>query len=163
MPYFRYFPLGLVISLLLGLLPLQARAQGNGPLLDRTLLSIGVGISDNEISNPDRDDTGFQFLGSYELAEVNLMEGVRSSVEFGLMDFGFDDDDTGIWGSFVVDGDISGGLGWLAQVGFDIGDDSGLLFGAGLKARLDDKADLRFEFVARDDVDSLQINFLYDL
>ncbi|MCP4390682.1 MAG: porin family protein [Gammaproteobacteria bacterium] len=141
----------------------QTHAQENKPLLDRNQFSIGVGISDNEISSPDEDDTGFQFFGAYDLIQVNLMDGVNSSVEFGFMDFGFDEDDTGIWASYVIDGTISGRLGWLAQAGFDIGDDSGFLFGAGLKVMLNDKSDLRFEYVMRDEVDSLQVNFLYHL
>ena len=97
------------------------------------------------------------------LLDRNLMEGVNSSIEFGFADFGFDDDDTGIWASYVVDATITGKLGWLAQAGLDIGDDSGLLVGAGIKAMLNEKSDLRFEYIKRDEVDSLQINFLYHL
>ncbi|MDH3469594.1 MAG: porin family protein [Gammaproteobacteria bacterium] len=149
--------------LTLGAVLTQAHAQENKPLLDSNQFSIGVGISDNEIGSPDEDDTGFQFFAAYYLNQINLMEGVNSSVEFGFMDFGFDNDDTGIWASYVVDGTISGRLGWLAQAGLDIGDDSGLLFGAGLQFMLNDKSDLRFEYVMRDEVDSLQINFLYHL
>ena len=139
------------------------QAQDNKPLLDRNLFSIGFGISDNEVSNPDEDETGFQFFGAYDLTQVNLMDGVDSSFEFGFMDFGFDDDDTGIWGSYVIDGNLSGRLGWLAQVGLDIGDDSGLLLGAGLKIMLNETLDLRFDYVVRDEVDSLQINFMLHL
>ena len=163
MPYPRIFPIHLIVVVTLSAVSMQALAQEDEPLLDRTQFSIGVGISDNEISSPDEDDTGFQFFAAYDLIQINLMEGVNSSVEFGIADFGFDDDDTGIWASYVVDGTISGRLGWLAQAGFDIGDDSGLLVGAGLKFMLNDKSDLRFEYVARDEVDSLQINFLYHL
>jgi len=157
------FPITLIMVLTLGAVLTQAHAQENKPLLERDQFSIGVGISDNEISSPRKSDTGFQFIAAYGLNQVNLMDGVNSSVEFGFMDFGFDKDDTGIWASYVVNGTISGQLGWLAQAGFDIGDDSGLLLGAGLKFRLLEKSDLRFEYVMRDEVDSLQINFLYHL
>ena len=156
-------PITLIMVLTLGAVLTQAHAQENKPLLEREQFSIGVGISDNEISSSNKNDTGFQFFAAYDLNQVNLMEGVNSSVEFGFMDFGFDKDDTGIWASYVVDGTISGRLGWLAQAGFDIGDDSGLLFGAGLKFMLNNKSDLRLEYVKRDEVDSLQINFLYHL
>ena len=91
------------------------------------------------------------------------MEGVNSSVEFGLIDFGFDSDSDGIWATYTVDGLISGDLGWLARAGFDIGDDSGLMVGAGLGYIVDEKSELRFEYVARDEVDSWQFNFLYHL
>lgn len=163
MLYPHKLPISLIMFLMLSAVMTQTHAQENKPLLDRNQFSIGVGISDNEISSPDEDDTGFQFFAAYDLTQINLMEGVNSSVEFGFMDFGFDEDDTGIWASYVVDGTVSGRLGWLAQAGFDIGDDSGLLFGAGLKVGINDNSDLRFEYVIRDEVDSLQINFLYHL
>jgi hypothetical protein len=162
MPGLQKFQITPIIFLTL-VMPTLVHAQANKPLLERNQIAIGAGISDNEINNPDDDGTGFQFLVAYDLPQVNLAEGVDSSIEFGLMDFGLDGDDTGIWGSYVIDGDFSGGFGWLAQAGLDIGDDSGLLFGAGLKFTLDKKSDLRLEYVSRDDVDSLQVNFLYHL
>ncbi len=163
MTYPVKFLLRLAMILTFGIAVAPSHAQENPPILDRNLFSIGAGISDNEISNPDEDEIGFQFFAAYDLVEINLMEGVNSSVEFGFMDFGFDEDDSGIWASYVVDGSISGGIGWLAQAGFDIGDDSGLLFGAGLTVMLNEKSDLRLEYVQRDEVDSLLINFLYQL
>lgn len=113
MPYPRKLPFNLIMLLAFGALSKQAHAhaQENEPLLNRNLFSIGFGISDNEISNPDEDDTGFQFFVAYDLTQINLMEGVNSSVEFGFMDFGFDEDDTGIWCSYVVDGTISERIG----------------------------------------------------
>ena len=155
--------LRVTLVLMFGLAAIPSQAQENQPILERNLFSIGAGISDNEISSPDEDETGFQFFVAYDLPQVNLMEGVDSSIEFGFMDFGFDEDDSGIWGSYVIDGAFSEGFGWLAQAGLDIGDDSGLLFGAGLKFVLNQQADLRLEYVMRDDVDSLLINFLYHL
>jgi hypothetical protein len=62
-----------------------------------------------------------------------------------------------------VDGIISGDLGWLARAGLDIGDDSGLMVGAGLSYITDERTELRFEYVARDEGDSLQFNYLYHL
>ena len=136
-------------------------AQENKPLLDRNLFSIGGGISRNEAGSD--DDTGFQFFGAYALPQINLMEGVNSSVEFGFMDFGFSDDDTGIWGSYVIDGAISDGFGWMAQAGFDIGDDSGPLFGAGITFGVGERSDVRVEYTVRDEVDSFQVNFVHSL
>ncbi len=159
----------LTAFIVFGLLFTQARAQENEPaqesepLLDRNLFSVGVGISNNEVDGDRDDETGFQFLAAYDLKQINLMEGVDSSLEFGYMDFGFRRDDTGIWGSYVIDSAIGEGFGWLAQLGLDIGDDSGLLFGAGLKLSVSESADIRLEYVVRDEVDSLQINLLYHL
>jgi opacity protein-like surface antigen len=136
-------------------------ADQHQPMLDKNKFSIGAGISNNSISGPASDETGFQFFGAYDLDQVNLMEGVTSSVEFGFMDYGFSGDSTGIWGTYVIDGKFSGQFGWLARLGLDIGDDNGLMLGAGVGFDLSDKLILRGEYVIRDQVDSLQINFLY--
>ncbi len=163
MPILKKFQIILSLSLLTGAFFTPASGAENEPLLNRSLFSIGVGISDNSVSSPSDDDTGLQFFGAYDLNQINLMEGVKSSIEFGFIDFGFSKDDTGIWGSYVVSGTISGQFGWLAQLGFDIGDDSGLMIGAGLSYALNEKLDLRGEYVVRDEVDSLQFNLLYHL
>jgi len=144
-----------------------AQAEGQGPLLDRNKFSIGAGIANNSVDTrwANEDETGFQFFGAYDLTRVNLMSGVDTSFEFGYMDYGFSghDDDGGIWVNAVVDGAIRDGLGWLARLGLDLGDDSGLMLGAGIGIKLDPKLQLRFEYVIRDDIDSLQMNFIYHL
>ncbi len=136
-------------------------ADQHQPMLDKDKFSVGAGISSNSISGPVSDETGFQFFGAYDLDQVNLMEGVTSSVEFGFMDYGFSGDSNGIWGAYVIDGKFSGQFGWLARLGYDIGDDNGLMIGAGLGFALSDQLDLRGEYVVRDDIDSLQFNILY--
>ncbi len=138
-------------------------ADQHQPMLDKNKFSIGAGISSNSISGPASDETGFQFFGAYDLDQINLMEGVTSSVEFGFMDYGFSGDSTGIWGAYVIDGKFSGQFGWLARLGYDFGDDNGLLIGAGVGFALSDKLNIRGEYVVRDEVDSLQINFLYGM
>ncbi|GBF28908.1 hypothetical protein MnTg03_00470 [bacterium MnTg03] len=138
-------------------------ADEHEPLLDKSLFSIGVGISDNSAGQFIKDETGFQFFTAYDLNQVNVMEGVKSSVEIGFMDYGFPSDNTGIWANYVVDGLISGQLGWLARLGWDFGDDSGLMIGAGVSYATSEKIELRVEYVSRDEVDSLQFNFLYQL
>lgn len=162
----RKYLLSLSLVVLSGATVSPLMADEHQPLLNRNLFSIGAGISSNSIDtrkNDEDDEIGFQFFGAYDLIEVNLMEGVNSSVEFGLMDYGFKRDSTGVWATYTVDGIISGDLGWLARAGFDIGDDNGLMFGAGLGFIVDEKSELRFEYVVRDEVDSWQFNFLYHL
>lgn len=149
------------LALLTSVLATPVSAQENKPLLDKNKLSIGIGISDNSVRRT--DETGFQLFAAYDLNQVKVMEGVSSTVEFGVMDYGFSRDSTGIWGTYVAEGAISEQVGWLARAGFDMGDDSGLMFGAGVGFALDGKKKLRFEYVIRDDVDSLQFNFLYHL
>ncbi|RDH81444.1 MAG: hypothetical protein DIZ80_15285 [endosymbiont of Galathealinum brachiosum] len=135
-----------------------------GPLLDKGKFSIGAGISLNSVSGPADDEVGFQFFGAYDLTQLKLMDGVDSSVEFGYMDYGFSGaDSNGIWGTYVIDGAMSGQFGWLARLGLDLGDDSGFMLGAGLSYAISKKIDTRLEFVARDEVNSLQFNVLYRL
>jgi len=152
----------LTISMLAGVFSSAVIAAEQQPLLDKNLFSIGAGVSLNSVSGPADDEVGFQVFGGYDLTALNLMDNVDSSVEFGYMDYGYNGRDTdGIWSTFVVDGAINGQLGWLARLGLDFGDDSGLMLGAGLSVGLDAKTDLRFEYVIRDDIDSLQLNLRY--
>lgn len=138
-------------------------ADESQPLLDKNKFSIGAGISTNSVSGPASDEIGYQFFGAYNLNQINLMEGVHSSVEFGYMDYGFSGDSSGIWATYVVDGSLGGKFGWLARLGLDIGDDSGLMLGIGLGYSVNSRMELRGEYVIRDEVDSLQFNILYDL
>ena len=134
------------------------------PLLDRNELAIGGGISLNSVPGPWSDEVGFQFFAAYDLDRVNLMQGVSSSVELGYMDYGFSGGDSGgLWATAVIDGAIQNNFGWLARLGLDLGDDSGLMFGAGLSLGINNKMNLRGEYVIRDDVDSLQLNLIYRL
>jgi hypothetical protein len=153
----------LIFTLLSGFYLSTAIGDESEPLLDGNKFSLGAGISTNSISGPASDEIGFQLFGAYDLSQVNLVESVKSSVEFGLMDYGFSGDSTGIWATYVIDGPISGRFGWLGRVGYDFGDDNGLMIGGGLGWALNSKMDLRGEYVIRDDVDSLQFNFLYHL
>ncbi len=133
------------------------------PLLEKSKFSLGAGISNNSISGPVSDEIGYQFFGAYNLNQINLMEGVHSSVEFGYMEYGFSGDSSGIWATYVVDGSLGGKFGWLARLGLDIGDDSGLMLGVGLGYSVNSRMELRGEYVIRDEVDSLQFNILYAL
>lgn len=139
-------------------------AEGQ-PLLDANKTSIGAGISSNSIDAPNSDnETGFQFFIAYDLDRVNLIQGADSSVELGYMDYGFSGRDSdGLFLNYVIDGKIRDGLGWLARLGLDLGDDSGLMFGAGLGLPVTPASQLRLEYVVRDDIDSLQLNFIHHL
>ena len=162
----RKYLLALFFAFLCGGLVTPAISDEGQPLLNKDLLSIGIGLSSNSIDEDDNDEDdeiGYQFFVAYDLVEVDLMEGVNSAIELGLMDYGFKRDSTGLWGTYTVDGIISGDLGWLARAGFDIGDDNGLMMGAGLSYIADEKTELRFEYVARDEVDSWQFNYLFHL
>lgn len=146
-------------------MPAIAEQAASKPLLEKSKFSIGLGIANNSVGGSIDDETGFQFFGAYDLDKVNLMQGVNTSLEFGYMDYGdFPGGNSGgIWVTGVVDGNISGKVGWLARLGLDLGDDDGLMFGAGLGVGLNDRMQLRFEYVVRDNIDSLQLNFVHHL
>ncbi len=141
----------------------MAVAEESQPLLDKNKFSLGAGVSLNSVNGPIDNEIGFQFFAAYDLTRINLMEGVNSSVEFGFMDYGFQEQSRGAWATYVVDGAINGKFGWLARLGLDLGDDSGLMIGAGADYEINEKMDLRLEYVVRDEVGSLQFNFLYRL
>jgi len=154
--------LPLLFILLLSTQLMAAEKSEKKPLLDKQKFSVGAGIARNSVGPFDK--TGFQFFAAYDLDKVNFMEGVDTSIEFGYMDYGFSGADAdGLWATAVIDGVIDGDFGWLARAGFDFGDDSGLMFGAGLGLNLNEKTVLRFEYVIRDEVDSIQLNFLYHM
>lgn len=154
----------LAVALLTATQVIPVFADEGKPLLDKSEFSIGAGLSINSVSGPVDDELGFQLFGAYDLSRVNLMKGVHSSVEFGYMDYGFSGaDSNGVWVTYVTDGTIRGQLGWLARLGLDLGDDSGLMLGAGVSYGLNEKMDMRLEYVARDEVGSLQFNVIYRL
>ena len=134
------------------------------PLLERSKLSIGAGVSLNSVDGPVNDELGYQLFAAYKLSQVNLLEGVNSSFEVGYMDYGFDGvDNDGLWATYVIDGAISSQVNWLGRLGFDFGDDSGLMAGIGLAAPINKQLQLRMEYVVRDEVDSIQLNLIYKL
>jgi len=155
----------LISAGLLGILSISFSAAllaENGPLLDRERLAIGGGLTYNSIGGPVDDEAGFQIFAAYELPAVNVLEYVNSSIEVGYMDYGFDGEDAnGLWATFVLDGAVKGQWGWLARLGLDLGDDSGIMFGAGASYTWDTKLSARVEYVIRDEVDSLQLNVIH--
>jgi hypothetical protein len=148
------------------LMAMNVQAESQEPLLKKSEMSIGAGLSRNSVDVRGYSDSeiGFQFFAAYDLDQVNLIEGTKSSVELGYMDYGFSRGDAGgLWTTYVLDGAIRENLAWLARLGLDLGDDSGLMFGAGVGFRVNAATQLRLEYVIRDDIDSLQLNFIYHL
>ena len=139
-----------------------AADNGQQALLDADKFSVGGGLTSNSVTGSS-DEMGFQVFAAYDLNQVKFIDGVDSAVEFGYGDFGFANSATSIWGNFVIDGPISGQFGWVGRAGLDLGDDSGLMFGFGASYIMNQKLDLRLEYVIRDDVNAMQFNVLYHL
>lgn len=112
---------------------------------------------------------GFQILGGYEFA-TKLNEDITSAVELGYMDSGdFDqlssstkiDAAKGVWLAYVGSVPLTSKTDVLARVGFDFGDDDGVLLGTGMQYKFTTKVAMRMEYVARQNVNSLQANVLF--
>jgi hypothetical protein len=129
---------------------------------------VGGGVSSNRLGGFD-NATGFQLFAGYEF--TNLRTGAAAIMgEFGYFRSGdFDrrqldpllpDDISadGIWASGVLTYPLADRFLVLGRIGVDFGDDDGLLLGGGIAYRFNPTLDLRGEYVARPDVNSLQAN-----
>jgi len=146
-----------------------AAAQG----LDTKKLFFGAGLSSNSMSGFD-NAIGYQFFGGYGFGEVSPKLFVDA--EIGYMDsgkmkrdvcFGFFGCTTaeaqakGLWANGVGRFMVSPNVELIGRAGLDFGDDDGFMFGIGAGLLLDKKSKLRLEYVERDNVNSLQLNFVY--
>ena len=148
-----------------------AMAEG----FDQSKLHVGAGLGNNSLSGFD-NAIGWQFFAGYPLEMVKLGEGITSSVEVGYMSTTFKQDFTflgstttiesdvkGLWATYVANYPVNDQVDALGRIGLDFGDDSGLMFGIGGEYKLDDQKAVRLEYVIRDNVNSLQGNFVYRL
>lgn len=136
--------------------------------IDAKQFYVGGGIGFNSLpgygSSP-----GFQFFGGYDFA-FKLNDDISSALEVGYMDTGdFDryqgtssnEDAKGLWVAMVESVPLSNKTDMLVRLGFDFGDDDGLLLGTGLQYKFTTKVAMRMEYVAREHVNSLQANVLF--
>lgn len=130
---------------------------------------LGAGVGFNNINNSyyndnDSDAVGFQIFAGLPLA-VNL-GSASLAVEVGYMDSGeFDNgrNANGLWSTAVVALPLNSNVNLLGRLGYDFGDDDGLMAGAGVGFPIASKTALRIEYVARDHIDSLQANFVFKM
>jgi hypothetical protein len=150
----------------------QAAAAQNGS--SNKNIYLGGGVSSN--SHSGLEGTGFQIFGGYKLNKLKI-KNIESFVEVGYMDTGDMKKETcvlticattngkakGAWinyaGKYALDTDLSA----LARLGFDLGDDDGLMYGFGVDYKFDRRMHFRGEYVGRKHIKSLQANFVYDL
>ncbi len=135
--------------------------------LDTKRFYVGGGLNFNSLPGVG-SARGFQFIGGYEF-KFKLNDDISSALELGYMDSGdFDrinasgnsEDVTGAWVSMLESAPLSRKTDMLVRLGYDFGDDDGLLLGAGMQYRFDTKLVLRMEYVAREHVTGLQANVL---
>jgi hypothetical protein len=167
---------GAVVAM--GLSGAASAAQG----FDPTKLYFGGGLSQNKTDkfSSSKAGTGYQFFGGYSFGE--LAPKLRVDAEAGYMDTGKmeftqtqcvpilgcisvtgDAKAKGLWANGVARYRIAPQWELIGRVGQDFGDDKGAMFGVGGGFLLNNKMDLRLEYVMRDTVTSLQFNFIYRL
>jgi len=147
-------------------LTMNVAAQAEG--LDAKRIYVGGGLNKNSLAGVG-DARGFQFFGGYDF-DFKLNEDISTSVEIGFLDSGNFDrintggnsgDATGIWAAAVESVPLSRKTDMLVRFGYDFGDDDGFLFGGGMQYKFDTKSAFRFEYIAREHVNSLQANVLF--
>jgi len=137
-----------------------ALAQG----FDTNKLFFGAGVSSNDVSGSD-SATGFQIFGGYGFGEVT--RNVFIDAEVGYMDTGNmsrpggNVKAKGLWASGVGRLMVAPSVELIGRLGFDFGDDDGLLAGIGAGVLLTKKFKLRLEYVQRDNVNSVQFNIVF--
>ncbi len=145
----------------------QAETQATGPLAQRFYL--GGGLAFNSLPGVG-SARGFQIFGGYEF-NFKLNDDISSALEIGYMDTGhFDrinsttssEDVSGLWVSMLESVPLTRKAAMLARLGYDFGDDDGLILGTGLQYKFDTKVALRMEYVARENMTGLQVNVLFN-
>ncbi len=133
----------------------------------RNNLYIGGGVNFNSFGFGNA--TGIQVLGGYRF-NAKLNGDISSAVEIGYMDSGnFDNnifgnnnnDAQGVWLAMVESVPVSNKVDALVRVGVDLGDDDGLMVGAGMGYNFNSQTSLRTEYVVRDNINSFQFNVLF--
>lgn len=138
-------------------------------------LYVGGGLGLNSVGSlAFSDGLGYQIFGGYVLP-VKMGKG-KLSIEAGYMDSGdiefgiapffgtpLEVRFKGLWGNAVYSLPLQDKLNLLLRAGLDVGDDDGLMIGAGLGLKINNKMEIRGEYVMRDIVDSLQVNFVMKL
>ena len=131
---------------------------------------LGGGLGLNSVDSlAFSDGTGYQVFAGFDLP-VQMGKG-KLSIEAGYMDSGDIDYGVswwgtptirakGLWSTAVFSLPVQSKLNVLARAGLDVGDDDGLMIGAGLGFKVSNTMEIRGEYVIRDIINSLQLNFV---
>jgi len=156
---------------ILGLLLAAVNANAAG--LDSRQIYFGAGVGFNSIdnnyydnnnfkNNNDSDAVGFQIFAGLPLAVD--MGSAALAVEVGYMDTGnFDNGGSanGLWSTAVASLPLNSNIKLLGRLGYDFGDDDGIMAGVGIGFPVASSVSLRIEYVIRDHIDSLQANLVF--
>lgn len=139
---------------------------------------FGAGVSSNEITDTGLTRTvrydranGYQILVGYDLGM--RAKDFRVLVEVGYQDSGefkgkvkatsanADERLRGPWASAIVSYEFVPRFDGFLRLGYDGGDDKGLMMGAGVGYKIIKNFTLRLEGVSRNDTNSLQVNAIF--
>lgn len=141
---------------------------------------FGGGIANNSLDGGFDDAVGFQVFGGVPLSKVGAF---NTAVEVGYTEFGdFEytypcftgsftnlgtctaevSPDGGIWANGVATYPFTSQAEFILRAGIDFtSDDDGFMFGAGVGYKFTPAMEIRGEYVARDNIDSLQANLIF--
>ncbi|MEQ3692239.1 MAG: outer membrane beta-barrel protein [Thalassolituus sp.] len=143
----------------------------DSPLKDR--LYVGANLSHNTIDSPfggdDVDAGGYSIFTGLKFD--NSIEGLTTSAELGysdtkdFFDSNGDADINGVWVAGVAEKtlpEIDPRVSALARIGLDLGDDDGILLGAGLGFHATEMLSLRAEFINKDASSVYQVGAVFN-
>lgn len=168
------FPV-LAVALLCAPLAHGARRHDAGSTADAPVY-VGGGLNENSVSGWG-NATGFQLFGGYDFGRITRRAStpLDLAVEVGYMNTGDFQRDVngpfgptvasqryqGLWSTALFTLPLNEQVDLLGRLGLDLGDDSGVMGGIGVGVNVSRAAQVRFEYVTRPTVDSLQVNFAF--
>ena len=171
-----------IITLALSALFISGTATAASGGFNEDNLYFGGGLGSNSASGLD-SATGFQIFAGYKLDMVKISK-IDSAVEVGYMDSGDMKKEIctpaippfipaicskanakakGVWATYVASYKFNKEVSGIGRLGLDLGDDDGLMFGVGVDYKFDKQISLRGEYVKRQEITSLQANFVYHM
>jgi len=156
--------LKIIRAAVIGLIGLALSSVAGAQGFDASKLFFGGGLSSNDVSGSD-NATGYQIFGGYGFGEVT--RNVFIDAEIGYMDTGnmtrggVNVKAKGLWANGVGRLLVTPNIELIGRLGLDFGDDDGLMAGIGVGFLVTKNLKLRLEYVQRDDVNSVQFNFVF--
>jgi len=163
----------LVAILFLGFtLHAGAETKENTSAFDSDKLYFGGGLLENDFNGPNATGiqlfVGYPFTIKFGSGTFALEGGYMNSGNFkrsvNVPPFGSvvsSSAATGFWGAVAGSWKIADRTSFIGRLGLDVGDDDGLMYGAGIGYDLIERLTIRGEYVIRDNIDSLQFNFVF--
>ena len=163
--------------LFLGILTLFAGVVNAHCMKNKYYIGAGMGI--NSAANFD-ETAGYQIFAGYCLDFRFKSPKSRTSVEVGYMDSGdfegqYDQFEgnpnrsnivpvnqsySSLWLAGVAEYKFDNKMHVMGRVGFDAGDQTGVMFGGGAGYNITKYAQIRAEYVIHDEIDSFQLNWI---